>query len=90
MEKGIKKLSVEWNIRLTVILLTVCFTIAGPTLFIVSVFFTGFWDYLVGFIPMGLWIEPDSGVNWQGGLDYLLLGLVWSLGTFCRYVYRQN
>jgi len=65
VEKGIKKLS-EWNIRLTVILLTV-FTIAGPTLFIVSVFFTSFWDYLVGFIPMGLWIEPESGVNWQGG-----------------------
>ena len=65
VEKGIKKLS-EWNIRLTVILLTVL-TIAGPTLFIVSVFFTSFWDYLVGFIPMGLWIEPESGVNWQGG-----------------------
>jgi choline/glycine/proline betaine transport protein len=64
VEKGIKLIS-EWNIRLTVILLSI-FLLAGPSVFIVTVFFTSLGDYLSEFISMGVWIAPLESRSWQG------------------------
>ena len=64
VEKGIRRIS-EWNIRLTIILLSI-FLVAGPTVFIIGVFFTSLGDYATEFIGMGAWIAPLESRNWQG------------------------
>ncbi len=62
--RGIKILS-ELNMWLSIILITV-FLAAGPTVFLLGFFVTNVGDYLINFIPMGFWVDPDPDGKWQG------------------------
>ncbi|SBS34838.1 Glycine betaine transporter OpuD [Marinomonas aquimarina] len=62
--KGIKILS-EANMWMSIILLVV-FILAGPTVFVLGFFVTNMGDYIMNFIPMGFWVDPDPKGEWQG------------------------
>lgn len=62
--RGIKILS-EVNMWLSIILISI-FIIAGPTVFVLGFFVTNIGDYIVNFIPMGFWVDPDPSGQWQG------------------------
>lgn len=62
--RGIKILS-ELNMWLSIILISI-FLIAGPTVFALGFFVTNLGDYIINFIPMGFWVDPDPAGQWQG------------------------
>ena len=63
LNRGIRILS-EWNIRVSAVLLAF-FLIAGPTVYLVQLLFIVPWEYVINFIPMGIWVEPDPEPGWQ-------------------------
>jgi choline/glycine/proline betaine transport protein len=64
IRRGIRRLS-ELNIWLSLVL--VGFVIlAGPSAVILGTFFSGSVDYLATFLPMGIWVDPDTSSHWQG------------------------
>ncbi len=90
VNKGIRRLS-EFNIWLSVLLLGFLL-ISGPTLLILASYFKGTADYLVHFLPMGLWVNPDRGDGWQGAWTIFYWGwwIAWGpfVGMFMARVSR--
>lgn len=68
--RGIKYMSIA-NMWLTIILL-LFFIVLGPTLYIIKLFFTSSFSYLIEFIPMNLFVEgteqsfSDPESSWKG------------------------
>lgn len=80
LKKGIRLLS-EWNIHLSLILFAF-FVIAGPTVFLLTVFTTSLGDYVSNIIPMGFWTDPDSESQWQGWWTLFYWGWWLSWGPY--------
>ncbi len=64
IRRGIRRLS-EINIWLSLVLVGFVILV-GPTIVILWTFFSGSVDYLATFIPMGIWVDPDTSSHWQG------------------------
>jgi len=88
--KGIKILS-ELNMWLSIFLITV-FVIVGPTVFVLGFFVTNLGEYIIGFIPMGFWVDPDPERQWQGWWTVFYWGwwIAWApfVGMFIARVSR--
>lgn len=90
VNRGIRRLS-EFNIWLTAILL--CFILlAGPTVFILHSFITSTANYVIKFLPMGMWVDPSSDNQWQGTWTLFYWGwwIAWGpfVGLFMARVSR--
>lgn len=78
---GIRIIS-EWNIWLSIILLTV-FIVLGPFKWLMSLFVTSLGEYLWNVIPMGFWTANEEGnVAWQGGWTIFYWGWWMSWAPF--------
>ena len=90
LRRGIKVLS-ELNVWLSVVLLLV-FIFAGPTVFLLGFTLTSMGDYLVNFIPMGFWVDPDPQGEWQGAWTVFYWGwwISWApfVGMFIARISR--
>lgn len=64
VRRGIRRLS-EFNIWLSLVLIGFVLA-AGPTAVAIWSFLAGTADYLVEFVPMGVWVDPDKSSGWQG------------------------
>jgi choline/glycine/proline betaine transport protein len=88
--RGIKILS-ELNLWLSIFLLAV-FIMIGPTVFVLGFFVTAIGDYIIGFIPMGFWVDPDPEGEWQGWWTVFYWGwwIAWApfVGMFIARVSR--
>jgi choline/glycine/proline betaine transport protein len=88
--RGIKILS-ELNLWLSIFLLAV-FILIGPTVFVLGFFVTAIGDYMIGFIPMGFWVDPDPEGEWQGWWTVFYWGwwIAWApfVGMFIARVSR--
>ncbi|MHA7777571.1 BCCT family transporter [Roseibium sp. M-1] len=88
--RGIKILS-ELNMWLSIFLITV-FVIVGPTVFVLGFFVTNLGEYIIGFIPMGFWVDPDPEAQWQGWWTVFYWGwwIAWApfVGMFIARVSR--
>lgn len=80
LNRGIRILS-EINIWCSVVLVGFVL-IAGPTLFILGYYLSGIGDYLVHFLPMGIWTDPDPEGGWQGTWTLFYWGWWLSWGPF--------
>jgi choline/glycine/proline betaine transport protein len=58
IRRGIRRLS-ELNIWLSLVLVSFVI-LAGPSAVILGTFFSGSVDYLATFLPMGIWVDPDT------------------------------
>ena len=88
--RGIKILS-ELNMWLSIFLITV-FLLFGPTVFVLGFFVTSVGDYLINFIPMGFWVDPDPEGQWQGWWTVFYWGwwIAWApfVGMFIARISR--
>ena len=80
LKKGIRMLS-EWNIHISMILFAF-FLLAGPTVFILTVFITSVGDYLGHLLPMGFWTNPTPDSQWQGWWTLFYWGWWLSWGPY--------
>jgi choline/glycine/proline betaine transport protein len=81
IRRGIRRLS-ELNIWLSLVL--VGFVIlAGPSAVILGTFFSGSVDYLATFLPMGIWVDPDTSSHWQGTWTIFYWG--WWISSACSW-----
>lgn len=80
LKKGIRLLS-EWNIHLSMILFAF-FILAGPTVFLLTIFTTSVGDYLGHLLPMGFWTNPDPESQWQGWWTLFYWGWWLSWGPY--------
>lgn len=80
LKKGIRFLS-EWNIHLSMILFAF-FILAGPTVFLLTIFTTSVGDYLGHLLPMGFWTNPDPESQWQGWWTLFYWGWWLSWGPY--------
>ncbi|WP_296930064.1 BCCT family transporter [uncultured Marinobacter sp.] len=80
LKKGIRMLS-EWNIHLSMVLFAF-FILAGPTVFLLTIFTTSVGDYLGNLLPMGFWTSPDPESQWQGWWTIFYWGWWLSWGPY--------
>lgn len=80
LKKGIRLLS-EWNIHLSMILFAF-FILAGPTVFLLTIFTTSVGDYLANIVNMGFWTNPDPESQWQGWWTLFYWGWWLSWGPY--------
>ncbi|MFC3283965.1 BCCT family transporter [Litchfieldella rifensis] len=80
LKKGIRLLS-EWNIYLSMILFAF-FILAGPTIFLLTIFTTSVGDYLTHLVGMGFWTSPDPESQWQGWWTLFYWGWWLSWGPY--------
>ncbi|MCS2611124.1 BCCT family transporter [Halomonas dongshanensis] len=80
LKKGIRLLS-EWNIHVSLILFAF-FVLAGPTVFLLTVFTTSLGDYASNIISMGFWTNPDPESQWQGWWTLFYWGWWLSWGPY--------
>ncbi len=64
VRRGIRRLS-EFNIWLSLVLIAFVLA-AGPTVTLIWSFLVGTADYLMEFVTMGVWVDPDKSSGWQG------------------------
>jgi choline/glycine/proline betaine transport protein len=64
VQRGIRRLS-EFNIWLSLVLIGFVLA-AGSTIALIWSFLVGTADYLMEFVPMGVWVDPDKSSVWQG------------------------
>ena len=64
VQRGIRRLS-EFNIWLSLVLIGFVLA-AGPTVTLIWSFLVGTADYLMEFVPMGVWVDADESSGWQG------------------------
>lgn len=80
LKKGIRLLS-EWNIHLSLVLFAFFF-IAGPTVFLLSLFTTSLGDYTSKIFSMGFWTNPNPESQWQGWWTLFYWGWWLSWGPY--------
>lgn len=83
--RGIKIIS-QWNVVVSVFVVGF-FLFAGPTAWLVSLFFESMGDYLMNFAQMGVWFPDEEGpAKWQKGWTVFYWGwwLAWApfVGVF--------
>lgn len=79
VQRGIKIIS-EWNIIISVLVIGF-FLFGGPTAWLLGIFAESLGDYLVNFVPMGLWFPEEEGpASWQNGWTVFYWGwwLAWA------------
>ncbi|MCZ2723584.1 BCCT family transporter [Marinomonas sp. 15G1-11] len=89
--KGIRIIS-QWNIVISIVVIAF-FLFGGPTTWLLGVFADSLGDYLVNFVPMGLWFPEEEGpANWQNGWTVFYWGwwLAWApfVGLFIARISR--
>jgi choline/glycine/proline betaine transport protein len=80
IRRGIRRLS-ELNIWLSLVLLGFVI-LAGPSAVIFATFFSGSVDYFATFLPMGVWVDPDTSSHWQSTWTIFYWGWWISWGPF--------
>jgi len=80
VRRGIRRLS-EFNIWLSLVLIGFVL-VAGPTAAAIWSFLAGTADYLMEFVPMGVWVDPDKSSGWQGAWTIFYWGWWISWGPF--------
>lgn len=83
--RGIKIIS-QWNVVVSIFVVGF-FLFAGPTAWLVSLFFESMGDYLMNFAQMGVWFPDEEGpAKWQKGWTVFYWGwwLAWApfVGVF--------
>ena len=91
VQRGIKIIS-EWNILISLLVIGY-FLFGGPTTWLLGIFAHAFGDYLINFIPMGLWFPDEEGpAAWQNGwtIFYWAWWLAWApfVGLFIARISR--
>ena len=91
LARGIRRLS-EVNVWLSALLL-IAFIVAGPTVFLASLFVETLIDYLVHFLPAGAWLaETSEHQEWQADWTLFYWGwwLAWTpfVGLFIARISR--
>jgi choline/glycine/proline betaine transport protein len=89
--KGIRIIS-QWNIIISLVVVAF-FLFGGPTSWLVGIFMDSLGDYLVNFVPMGLWFPEEEGpAKWQNGWTVFYWGwwLAWApfVGLFIARISR--
>ena len=80
VRRGIRRLS-EFNIWLSLVLIAFVLA-AGPTVTLIWSFLVGTADYLMEFVTMGVWVDPDKSSGWQGTWTIFYWGWWIALGPF--------
>ncbi len=80
VQRGIRRLS-EFNIWLSLVLIGFVL-VAGPTVTLIWSFLVGTADYLMEFVPMGVWVDPDKSSGWQGAWTIFYWGWWIAWGPF--------
>lgn len=91
VQRGIKIIS-EWNILISILVIGY-FLFGGPTTWLLGLFADSLGDYLINFIPMGLWFPDEAGpAAWQNGwtIFYWAWWLAWApfVGLFIARISR--
>lgn len=91
VQRGIKIIS-EWNILISLLVIGY-FLFGGPTTWLLGLFANSLGDYLLNFVPMGLWFPDEEGpAAWQNGwtIFYWAWWLAWApfVGLFIARISR--
>lgn len=89
--KGIRIIS-EWNIIVSALVIAY-FLFGGPTAWLIQIFAVSLGDYLVNFMPMGLWFPDEQGpAAWQNAWTIFYWGwwIAWApfIGLFIARISR--
>jgi len=90
IRRGIRRLS-EFNILLSLVFVGFVL-LSGPTSVILWTFFSSTGDYLMEFLPMGVWVDPDPSGRWQSAWTIFYWGwwISWApfVGMFMATISR--